>query len=135
MRKKWSVVSGQWSVGVAGNARLHPAADDSSLSLTTDHRPLTTASRGFTLLELVITLMVLTIMTMGVIPLVKLSVKRQREQALREALHEIREAIDQFHREALAGAQVRAPGQQQGQGQGQQLPLVDPRIRVAITDN
>ena len=37
----------------------------------------------------------------------------------------------------MAGAQVRAPGQQQGQGQGQgqQLPLVDPRIRVAITDN
>ena len=144
MRKKWSVVSGQWSVGAAGNARLHPAADDSSLSLTTDHRPLTTASRGFTLLELVITLMVLTIMTMGVIPLVKLSVKRQREQALREALHEIREAIDQFHREALAGAQMRPgsspvaiPGGETGttgRGTAPVLPI-DPRVRVAITDN
>src|SRR3982750_1413774 len=73
-------------------------------------------AKGFTLIELVITLMVLTILTMSVIPLVRVSVKRQREQALREALHQIRTAIDQFHREALAGAQLRQPGQQQ-QGQ------------------
>jgi len=92
-------------------------------------------------------MMVLTILTMSVIPLVKVSVKRQREQALREALHEMRTAIDQFHREALAGAQMQQPGAagaaapaaapnpQAGNPQGQtQLPPVDPRVRVAITD-
>ena len=99
-------------------------------------------------MELVITLTVLTILTMSVIPLVKVSVKRQREQRLREALREMRTAIDQFHREALAGAQVRgagaaavptgepgndgvAPG---GAAAVTAPPLIDPRIRVAITD-
>ena len=111
-------------------------------SLPTACCQLPTSSRGFTLIELVITLMVLTILTMSVIPLVRVSVKRQREQALREALREMRTAIDQFHREALAGAAMRQPGQQQQapqqqgqQPQGQQGPPVDPRVRVAITDN
>jgi general secretion pathway protein G len=100
-------------------------------------------SDGFTLIELVVTLMILSILTMGAIPLIKVSVRRQREQQLREALHEMREAIDQFHREALAGAQIQQPGQQgQGQGQGQSQGQIqgqgitpDPRVRVGITDN
>lgn len=117
-------------------------AERSSL-LPTAHCPLPASSaRGFTLMELVITLTVLTILTMGVIPLVKISVKRQREQRLRETLREMRIAIDQFHREAIAAS----PGRQQPPGQAQQQPqqqqqqqqqqqLIDPRIRVAITDN
>ena len=89
-------------------------------------------------MELVITLTVLTILTMSVIPLVKVSVKRQREQRLRETLREMRTAIDQFHREAIAAS----PGRQQPTGQPgqpqQQQPqqmMIDPRVRVAITDN
>lgn len=82
------------------------------------------------------TLTVLTVMTLGVIPLIKVSVKRQREQRLREELRMMRTAIDQFHREAIAGTRV--PGQQQQQTgppqQQQQQVLVDPRVRVAITD-
>jgi general secretion pathway protein G len=114
-------------------------------SPATDRRPLTTSARGFTLLELVITLTVLTILTMSVIPLVKVSVKRQREQRLRDTLREMRLAIDQFHREAIAAPPGRpgAPGQQVGeagvqppqQQPGQQQQSVDPRVRVAITDN
>ena len=107
-------------------------------SLPTAHRSLHHSASGFSLLELVITLMILTILTMGAIPLLKVSVKRQREQRLREALHELRAAIDQFHREALLGAAMlgQQQGQQQGQGEGQPPPqTVDPRIRVAITDN
>ena len=105
------------------------------------------SSPGFSLIELVITVTVLAILTLGVIPLVQVTVKRQREQELREDLREMREAIDQFHREALAGAQMQA-NQQQGQptttpGQpnpGQPNPgqppniFADPRVRVAITD-
>jgi general secretion pathway protein G len=87
--------------------------------------------------------MILAILTMGAIPLIKVSVRRQREQQLREALHEMREAIDQFHREALAGAQLQVPGQQgqaqPGQVQPGQAPgqgvTIDPRVRVGITDN
>ena len=107
------------------------------------------SASGFSLIELVITVAVLAILTLGVVPLVQVSVKRQKEQQLRDALREMREAIDQFHREAVAGAQLqvnqqqgqggqRPPTQGQGQGQpqGQQPPNIfaDPRVRVAITD-
>jgi general secretion pathway protein G len=100
--------------------------------------------RGFTLIELVITVTVLAILTLGVIPLVQVSVKRQKEEQLRATLREIREAIDQFHREALVGAQMQAQGQmttaqqeQQGrnqQGQNQISVFADPRVRVFISD-
>ncbi len=136
------MVSGQWSVKAVGDKNPLPSAapHQQSPCLTTDHRLLTTvSSRGFTLIELVITLTVLTILTMGVIPLIKVSVKRQREQRLRDDLRMMRMAIDQFHREALAGPQgqqgqpqAQTPQQQQQQ---QQAQIVDPRIRVAITDN
>ena len=42
--------------------------------------------QGFSLIELVITITVLTILTLGAIPLVKVSVKRQKEQQLRDTL-------------------------------------------------
>ena len=102
--------------------------------LLTAHRSLLTA-RGFTLIELVITVTVLAILTLGVIPLVQVSVKRQKEEQLRAALREIREAIDQFHREALA-----APQQQQQIAGGENptnrpvLTTLDPRIRVYVSD-
>lgn len=108
--------------------------------------------RGFTLLELVITLFILTILTLGALPLVQLSVQRQREQALREALREMRSAIDQFHRDALGGPCAPTPGAAAapipgGEGvpvQTQNAPAapgvpgqqatIDPRSRVMITD-
>jgi len=104
--------------------------------------------RGFSLIELVITITVLAILTLGTVPLVQVAVKRQNEQDLREALRTMREAIDQFHREALAGAQAQANQQQQQQQQidpnsgqvrsntsAQNLNIFgDPRVRVFITD-
>lgn len=96
---------------------------------------------GFTLIELVITVTVLAILTLGVIPLVQVSVKRQKEEQLRAALREVREAIDQFHREALAGAQMQLNQQQGGgtvrgggTGGGGGNLFADPRVRVFITD-
>src|SRR5216684_2100040 len=97
------------------------------------------AAAGFSLVELVITVGVMAILTLGVIPLVQVSVKREKEQQLHEALRRMREAIDQFHREALAGVQMQV-NQQQAQQTGTQNPnqtgsiLADPRVRVFITD-
>lgn len=89
---------------------------------------------GFTLIELVITITVLTILTLGAVPLVKIAVKRQKEQQLHETLRTIRAAIDQFHKEALIyNCNAQIPGQVPQQQQQQQLPF-DPRIKVAITD-
>ena len=108
-------------------------------------------SKGFSLIELMITVSVLAILTMGVIPLVQVTVKRQKEQQLRDSLRQMREAIDQFHREALAGANYQ-PTQAGGAGlstaQQEGAPRInpnqnpgggvnmfaDPRVRVMITD-
>jgi general secretion pathway protein G len=120
----------------AGGRKFDPAA--ASCLLLPD-------ARGFSLIELVITITVLAILTLGTVPLAQVAVKRQKEQELHEALRTMREAIDQFHREALAGAQLQANQQQAGQpaprggqpntGGGQNTSIfADPRVRVGITD-
>ena len=86
---------------------------------------------GFTLIELVITVTVLSILTMGVVPLMKLSVKRQKEAQLRDELRHIRMAIDEFHRDTVG---INCTGNTP-QGGGGQLPVViDPRSKVVISD-
>jgi general secretion pathway protein G len=91
--------------------------------------------RGFSLMELVITITVLTIMTMGVLPLVKVAVKRQKEQQLRETLRQIRTAIDEFHRDTvgMVCTGVALTAQQQAQQQ-QGGAVLDPRSKVVISD-
>ena len=86
-------------------------------------------------MELVITITVLTIMTMGVLPLVKVAVKRQKEQQLRETLRQIRTAIDEFHRDTIGMVctGVALTAQQQAQQQ-QQGGVLDPRSKVVISD-
>lgn len=112
-----------------------------------------TNAGGFTLIELVMTLTVLTILTLGVIPLIKVSVKRQREQRLHEALREMRAAIEEFHRDTIgmqctgAGATATAPAtmpqqneegaanpQAQNPRQNPQQMVLDPRSKVVISD-
>lgn len=91
------------------------------------------ASRGFTLIELVISITVMTILTLGVVPLVKVSVKRQREQQLHETLRAIRSAIDEFHRDTL-GMNALCAQAAAGTGQPPFAPPTDPRSRVMISD-
>ncbi len=55
------------------------------------------ASRGFTLIELVVTLALLGVLALLAAPMAESAVLRSREQALRESLREIRTAIDQYH--------------------------------------
>jgi general secretion pathway protein G len=90
--------------------------------------------RGFSLMELVITITVLTIMTMGVLPLVKVSVKRQKEQQLRETLRQMRTAIDEFHRDTVGMVCSGIALTAQQQGQQQQSGFLDPRSKVVISD-
>lgn len=91
--------------------------------------------RGFSLIELMITITVLTILTLGVLPLVKVSVKRQKEQQLRETLRQIRTAIDEFHRDTVGmvcTGTALAPGGQPGGGQPSSY--IDPRSKVVVSD-
>ena len=90
--------------------------------------------RGFSLIELMITITVLTILTMGVLPLVKVSVKRQKEQQLRDTLRQIRTAIDEFHRDTVGMVCTGVALTPQQQAQQQQNVFIDPRSKVVISD-
>jgi general secretion pathway protein G len=89
---------------------------------------------GFSLMELVITITVLSILTLGVLPLVKVSVKRQKEQELRETLRQMRTAIDEFHRDTVGIVCTGAALTPQQQLQQQQNAYIDPRSKVVISD-
>jgi len=52
--------------------------------------------RGLTYVELLVTMTVLAILAAAVIPIAKTAVKRQKEIELRQALRQIRTAIDQY---------------------------------------
>ena len=85
------------------------------------------------MLELIITLGVLSILVMGTIPLAQTAVKRQKEMKLRETLRMMRSAIDEFKRDTLGACAngASSTGNQTIPGGG--LP-VDPRSRVVIDD-
>src|SRR5256714_15349007 len=102
---------------------------------------------GWTLIELVITMTVMTILTLAVIPIVRTSVRRQREQRLHESLREMRNAIDEFKRDTVGmqcgpggavipgggGGVIPGGGGGGGGGTGQGV-YIDPRSRVVVSD-
>lgn len=59
---------------------------------------------GFSLLELIITLAILSILVASVVPLTKNNLKRQREYELKQTLREIRVAIDRYKFDCERGA-------------------------------
>jgi general secretion pathway protein G len=88
---------------------------------------------GYTLLELMITLIVLSILIMGTIPLTQNAVKRQKELQLRATLRDIRNAIDEFKRDSVGACPAGAVTSAQLGPGGISTPT-DPRSRVVIDD-
>jgi general secretion pathway protein G len=66
------------------------------------------AARGFTLIELVVVLAILGLLAGAARPLLELGAQRQREMALRDALRQIRGAIDDYA-EAVASGELQRP--------------------------
>src|SRR5205085_1463333 len=99
-------------------------------------------SGGWTLIELVITMTVLTVLTLAVIPIVRTSVRRQKEQRLHEALREMRNAIDEFKRDTVGmqcgpGGAIMPPNQPPNgnpNNPNQPSVYIDPRSRVVVSD-
>lgn len=59
--------------------------------------------RGLTLIELLVTLVILSILASAALPYAELTIRRDKELALHRALREVRTAIDTFHEDWLDG--------------------------------
>lgn len=65
--------------------------------ITRLHRgPGTKNERGFTLLELIVAATILSILTMMALPLARVTIQREKEKELHQALWEMRDAIDRY---------------------------------------
>ena len=65
--------------------------------------PASSSASGFTLVELLVTLTILSILAAAALPYAEVTVRREKELELRQALREVRTAIDAFHEDWKAG--------------------------------
>ena len=58
---------------------------------------------GLTLIELLVTLFILSVLASVVLPYAEVTIRREKEIELRQALRDVRNAIDDFHEDWRAG--------------------------------
>ena len=60
------------------------------------HRPHAKPELGFTLMELIIATTIMSILTLMALPLARVTIQREKEKELRQALWQMRDAIDRY---------------------------------------
>jgi general secretion pathway protein G len=86
---------------------------------------------GFTLLELILTIAILSIFTAAAIPIARNAIQRQREIELRRALRELRTAIDRYKRAYDAGIISRFEMQAETEGYPPNLEVLVNGVQLA----
>ncbi len=79
---------------------------------------------GLTLIELLVTLAILSILAAAALPYAELTVRRDRELELSRTLREMRTAIDSFHEDWLAGRISHATNQASEDGYPKTLQVL-----------
>jgi general secretion pathway protein G len=82
------------------------------------------SSRGLTLVELLVTLVILSILAAAALPYAEVTLRREKELELRRALREVRAAIDAFADDARQGKVSRASGQTSEDGYPKRLEVL-----------
>lgn len=69
------------------------------------------AAAGFTIIELLVTVVIVSIVASAALPMTELVVQRNKEQELRHALREIRDALDAYKQAGDEGRIIRKAGE------------------------
>lgn len=69
------------------------------------------AAYGFTIVELLVTIVIVSILASACLPMAELAHRRGKEEDLRHALRQIRDAIDAYHDAAKQGHILLKPGE------------------------
>src|SRR5207253_1709888 len=97
--------------GCLGPAGLPAAAAFGSAGGAFRRRQALDAMKGFTLIELVITVAIIAVLASVALPLNELTVQRAKEQDLRRALREIRVGLDAYKQASDDGRIVKRVGE------------------------
>jgi general secretion pathway protein G len=87
-------------------------------------RASSSSSRGLTLIELLVTLVILSILAAAALPYAEMTVRREKELELRRALRELRTAIDTFNEDWKAGRISKAASAASEDGYPKSLQLL-----------
>ena len=87
-------------------------------------RASSSSSRGLTLIELLVTLVILSILAAAALPYAEMTVRREKELELRRALRELRTAIDTFNEDWKAGRVSKAASAASEDGYPKSLQLL-----------
>jgi len=87
--------------------------------------------KGFTLVEMLVTLTILSILALAALPLAKVAIKREKEITLRRNLRILREAIDEYKKLA---DENKFEYDEETEGYPPDLEILVEGIEISITD-